>query len=300
MSLRKSDQNLDTMPPLRVFTPRSIGIGVTSGALVGGVLGWLVGAAWGLVALNSLASGALALAGSICMRDGRFAFLMENRRWPGVGMLASAAIMTPMFFVDNAIGIELLNREDALALSWLFGFTGLTAYTLGGIMVTLAHLNCEEAAGAPRRHGVAPTPRPSRVFTTKSTGIGIATGALLAIALGQLLGATWGLATLNGLAAGALALAVSTGLRDGLLDTTDNQRWPGLWGLAYAVMIAPPVFTHHYIELRPADEIGLAVLLALTGFAIYVLGGVMATLNHLDDDDSTSDSRLHRVTPPPG
>ena len=288
------------MQPLRVFTPRSIGIGVTSGALVGGWLGWLVGAAWGLVALNSLAAGALALAGSICMRDGRFAFLMVDRSRPGVGMLASAALMAPMFFVDDAIGIELLNRGDELALSLLFGFTGCTAGTLGGVMVTLAHLDCEEAAGAPRRQGVAPTPRPLRVFTTKSTGIGIATGALLALALGQLLGATWGLATLNGLAAGALALAVSTGLRDGLLDTTDNQRWPGLWGLAYAVMIAPPVFTHHYIELRPADEIGLAVLLALTGFATYVLGGVMATLNHLDDDDSTSDSRQHRVTPPPG
>ena len=294
-----SNQNLDPMPPLRVFTPRSIGIGVTSGALVGGVLGWFVGAAWGLVALNSLAVGALALAGSICMRDGRFAFLMENRRRQGVGILACAAIMAPMSFVDDAIGIELLNRDDALALSLLFGFTGWTACTLGGIMVTLAHLDSEEAAGAPRLHRVAPTPRPLRVFTTKSTGIGIATGALLAIALGQLLGATWGLATLNGLAAGALALALSTDLRDGLLDTTDNQRRPGLSGLASAVMTAPPLFTHHYIELRPAGEIGLAVLLALTGLATYVLGGVMATLNHLDDD-STNDSRLHRVTPPPG
>ena len=92
---------------------------------------------------------------------------------------------------------------------------------------------------------------PSRVFTAWSTGIGIATGVLVATALGQLLDAAWGLAILNGLAAGALSQTHSTGLRDGRLDTTDNRRRSGIRALAYAVMMAPALFVHHYTELRP-------------------------------------------------
>lgn len=106
----------------------------------------------------------------------------------------------------------------------------------------------------------------------------------------------------EGLAAGALVLALSTGLREGLLDTTDyHQRRPGIWAVAYAVMIAPLVFVHHYIELRPADEFAVSLLFAFTGLASYTLGSIMATLVYLDGDAATAaDARLHRVTPPPG
>ena len=125
---------------------------------------------------------------------------------------------------------------------------------------------------------------------------------LVAIALEQLLGAPWGLAILNGLAAGALALALSCGvLGDGwFFDTTDNQRRPGTWALAYAVMIAPPLFVHNYIELRPTDEVAVSLLFMLTGFASCTLGDIMATLVYLDGDAAAADPRLHRVTPPPG
>ena len=295
------------MSTLRVFTPRSTGIAVASGVLVAGVFGQLVGAAWGLAILNGLAVGALALAHSICWRDGSTAFLLEEaaRRSRGVWMLALAIIGGPMLFVSPAvdidIGIALLNPGDQRALSWLFGFTGGAAYALGVTMVTLAYLDDDEAAADPHLHRVATPPTPLRVFTARSTGIGIAIGALV-IALGHLLGATRGLAALNGLVAGVLAVALSTGLRDGLLDTTDNhRRRPGIWTLTYAVMMAPTVFAHHYVELRPANEFGLAVLFTLTGFSGYVLGSVMAaTLSHLGGNDSTADPRLHRFTLPPG
>ena len=112
-----------------------------------------------------------------------------------------------------------------------------------------------------------------RVFTPRSTGIGIASGVLVAISLGQLLGAAWALAILNGLAAGALAQALSIGdLHGGWFDTTDNRRRPGIRALAYAVMMAPTVFVHHYIELRPADEVAVSSLFVLTGFASCILG----------------------------
>ena len=47
------------------------------------------------------------------------------------------------------------------------------------------------------------------VFTARSTGIGIATGVLVTAVFGQFVGASWGLAILAGLPAGALALAGS-------------------------------------------------------------------------------------------
>ena len=144
------------MPTLQVFTPRSTGIGVASGVLVAGVFGQLVGAAWGLAILNGLAAGALALAHSICWRDGSTAFLLEKaaRRRRGVCMLALAVTVGPMFFVSAAadIGIALSNRGDERALIWLFGFTAAAAYTLGVIMATLSHLDGNDSTADPRLH----------------------------------------------------------------------------------------------------------------------------------------------------
>ena len=299
---------IEPMPTLRVFTSRSIGIGVASGVLVAGTLGQLVGAAWGLVLLPSLAAGALALAISVSMRHAKFAFLLEkaHERQLGVGMLTYVAMVPPIFFVDVAIGIEPFNRGDELALSLLFGLTATAAYLLGGIMVTLAHLDGDAVAADPRLHRVTLAPgergpmTPLRVFTARSTGIGIATGVLVAIALGQFLGAAWGSAILNGLAAGAVALALSIDdLRGGWFDTTDHRRRPGIRALAYAVMMAPTLFVHHYVEFRPADEVAVSLLFLLTGFASYTLAGIMATLVYLGDAAAAPDPRLHRVTPPP-
>ena len=47
------------------------------------------------------------------------------------------------------------------------------------------------------------------VFTARSTGIGVTTGVLVAAALGQVLGVSWGLATLTGWGAGAGERATS-------------------------------------------------------------------------------------------
>ena len=293
-----------------MFTLRSTGISIAGGVLVAGAFGQFFSAAWGLAILNGLAAGTLALAGSVCMRHGRFAFLAEkaHQRQLGVGILSYAAIVPPVFFVDAAIGIELLNREDSLALSVLFGSTGFAAYNLGGIMMTLAHLDGDAATVDPRLQRVATPPGepgpmpPLRVFTARSAGIGSATGVLVALALEQLVGTAWGLAILNGLATGALVLAVSSGVLGGgwFFDTTGNQRRPGIWALAYAVMIAPTLFVHNYVELRPADEVAVSLLFMLTGFASYTIGGIMATLVYLDGDAAATDPRLHRVTPPPG
>ena len=298
------------MSTVRVFTPLSTGISVACRRARCRCVRAVRRGGLGLAILNGLAAGTLAPVGSVCVRHGRFAFLTEkaHQRQLGVGMLTYAVMVPPMFFVDGAVGIGLLDREDQLALSVLFGSTAFAAYNLGGIMATLAYLDGDAAVAERRLHRAAPSPgapglmSPVRVFTARSTGIGIATGVLVAIALEQLVGTPWGLAILNGLAAGALALALSCGvLGDGwFFDITDNQRRLGTWALAYAVMIAPPIFVRDYIELRPTDEVAVSLLFMLTGFASYILGNIMATLVYLDGDAAAADPRLHRVTPPPG
>lgn len=64
-------------------------------------------------------------------------------------------------------------------------------------------------------------------------------------------------------------------------------------------MMAPALFVHHYIDLRPATEIAVSLLFVLTGFACCILGGIMATLAYLDRDAVAADPRLHRVIPLP-
>ena len=299
------------VPAVRLLTPRSIGIGVGSGVLVAVAFGQSDSVAWGLAVLNGLAAGALALATSISLRDGRFAALMETgrHRRRDVGIVAACTIAAPTLFVEDALGMELLNRGEGYALSLLFACAGSAACTLSGIMATWAPPDGSVGAADPRPHRVVPPygghrpTTPGRAFRAQPYAIAMATGALVAIVLRQFLDPAWGLAILNGLAAGGLALALSVGggLARGWFDATDDRRRSGLRGLTGTVMVAPALLVHRYVELRPADEVAVALLFLLTGAAAHVLGGVMAALEHLDGDRSVPvDSRLHRVTPPSG
>ena len=124
-----------------------------------------------------------------------------------------------------------------------------------------------------------------RVFTVKSIVIGVAAGGLVAAAIGQVIGASWGLALLNGLAAGASALALSVVVGDGRFGMMNVRRRPGVRTLAYFVMFLPAFLADNVIEveLARAEGLALSMLLLLTGFASYVFGGVLATLDHIDD-----------------
>ena len=124
-----------------------------------------------------------------------------------------------------------------------------------------------------------------QVITTKSVAVGVATGALVAVAVGQLIGAPWMLAGLNGLAAGALALALSTMVADGRFAMMDVRRRFGVRTLAYAVVMLPAFTGGNLmeVELARGEGFALGLLFLLTGFAAYSLGGILATLEHLDD-----------------
>ena len=300
-----------SVPAVRLLTPRSIGIGVGSGFLVAVGYGQFYGVALGLAVLDGLAAGALALATSICLRDGRFAGLMETGRdrRRDVGVVLACAVVAPAIFIEDALGIELLDRGYGSALSLLFACTGSAACTLSGIMSIWAPSDGNVGAAGPRLHRVVPpygghgAGKPRRAFRAQPYAIAMATGVLVAIVLRQFLDLAWGLAILNGLAAGGLALVLSIGgdLAGGWFDATDNRSRSGVRGLTCTVMVAPALLVHRYIELRPAAEVAVSLLFMLTAAAAYVLGRVMAALEHLDGDRSVPvDPRLNRVTPPRG
>lgn len=137
------------------------------------------------------------------------------------------------------------------------------------------------------------------VFTARSVVTGVAVGVLVTTAVGLLIGVSWGLAILTGLSAGALAFAISIGMRDGRFDCM-GRRTMGVWMLAWTVMSTPAFLVGNFFEVRlnREDDLVLKLLFLSTGMAAYALGGIIATLNHLYDD--TADPRLHRVTLPPG
>ena len=122
-----------------------------------------------------------------------------------------------------------------------------------------------------------------QVITMRSVVAGVATGALVAAAVGQLLGAPWMLAGLNGLAAGALALAVTIVVGDGRFGVMNIRRRPGLRTFAYVVIMLPAFLAGNVMELARAEGVALALLFLLTGFAAHALGGILSTLEDLDD-----------------
>lgn len=124
-----------------------------------------------------------------------------------------------------------------------------------------------------------------QVLTMRSVVAGVATGALVAAAVGQLLGAPWMLAGLNGLAAGALALAASIAVGDGRFGVMNIRRRPGLRAFAYVVIMLPAFLAGNVMdaELARAEGLALALLFLFTGFAAHALGGILSTLEDLDD-----------------
>ncbi|MXZ70754.1 MAG: hypothetical protein F4Z04_04490 [Acidobacteria bacterium] len=142
----------------RVFTARSVAVGVAAGALIAAWIGWGRGADMVLAALNGLAGGVLALAVFTYMQDGRFE--LQPWRRLGVRALLAAIIVSPMIYLDDVMGNE-LPQATGSSLSMLFMLTGLAAYFLGGILTTLDHLDGDDGRNpseGPRLHRVPPPP----------------------------------------------------------------------------------------------------------------------------------------------
>ncbi len=132
-----------------------------------------------------------------------------------------------------------------------------------------------------------------KLFTARATAIGIATGALVSVLFGPLIGAPWGLAVLNGVALGALVLLVNCAARLGLLrpklrDPATIWRWrpqQGVFMVACAFLWVPGLLVQFAVEFDLASEAALTSLFFATGFGASLSGAVGATLERLDDEN---------------
>ena len=134
-----------------------------------------------------------------------------------------------------------------------------------------------------------------KVFTARSTGIGLTTGVFAVGLFGQLMGAPWGLAILNGLTIGAVVLLFACAGRLELLqpvlrDPATMLRWRpqlGVWMVTWTVFSAPTYFAMFFIELDPATEAALTSLFLATFTGANLGGMVGATLEQRERIDAS-------------
>ena len=140
------------------------------------------------------------------------------------------------------------------------------------------------------------------VFTKRSVIGAVAVGLLIVTGFRGLIGMTWNLAAMNGLAAAAGAFAVSFGLRGGLFHTP--MRKFGLKHriqmIAFAVIFWPAFSVNNLgIELDRAASFGLMFLFMLGGFAVFWLGMIVGTLERSQGTDATDERLLPLAGPMP-
>lgn len=141
----------------------------------------------------------------------------------------------------------------------------------------------------------------SRVFTRRSSVGALTAGALVAVVLGQLLGAPRGLAAIAGLPAGATVLAVSFGVRNRMFRVRPRP-WgpvPGIGALlvGQTVVLVPAFFSGRFLELNRGTDATLALLFLLTGFAALMFGYIVGTLEQLGAAEDASHAPLSSANP---
>ncbi|MCY4506670.1 MAG: hypothetical protein OXG35_06880 [Acidobacteria bacterium] len=134
------------------------------------------------------------------------------------------------------------------------------------------------------------------VFTWRSSAAALATGVLVAVALGQLLGAPWGLAVITGLPAGAAVLGVAFGARNGLFRTRPRPWGPapltGAFLVGQTVVLVPAMLSGVFLELSPATEATLQLLFLLAGFAALMFGYIARMLEQFEAAESAGERSL--------
>lgn len=125
-----------------------------------------------------------------------------------------------------------------------------------------------------------------RVFTRRSSVAALVTGVLVAVALGQLVGAPWGLAAITGLPAGAGVLGVSFAARNGLFRTQPRPwgpvPWTGAWFVGHFVATFPALTVSAFLELNWATRATIQLLLLLSGLTALMFGYIVRMLEPLD------------------
>ena len=141
-----------------------------------------------------------------------------------------------------------------------------------------------------------------RLFTRRSSVAALATGVLVAVALGQIFGAPWGLAAITGLPAGATALGVSFGLRNGLFRARPRPwgpvPWAGAWWVGYFVATLPAVTVSAFLELSWETRSTIRLLLFLSGLAALMFGYIGRILEQSEAAEDAGEGPLRGVASP--
>ena len=132
-----------------------------------------------------------------------------------------------------------------------------------------------------------------RVFTRRSSVAALVTGVLVAVALGQLIGAPWGLAAITGLPAGAAVLGASFGARNGLFRVRPRPwrpvPWAGAWFIGLFVTMLPAYTVTAFLELNWAAKATIQLLLLLSGLSALMFGYIMRMLEQVDVAEDAGD-----------
>ena len=140
-----------------------------------------------------------------------------------------------------------------------------------------------------------------RVFTRRSSVAALVTGVLVAVALGQLIGAPWGLAAITGLPAGAAVLGASFGARNGLFRVRPRPwgpvPWAGAWFIGLFVAMLPAYTVTAFLELNWAAKATIQLLLLLSGLSALMFGYIVRMLERLAAAEDASDASLSSAAP---
>ena len=141
-----------------------------------------------------------------------------------------------------------------------------------------------------------------RLFTRRSGLAALATGVIVAVALGRIFGAPWGLAAITGLPAGATALGVSFGLRNGLFRARPRPwgpvPWAGAWWVGYFVATLPAVTLSAFLELSWETRATIQLLLFLSGLAALMFGYIGRMLEQSEAAEDAGEGSLRGVASP--
>ena len=142
-----------------------------------------------------------------------------------------------------------------------------------------------------------------RVFTRRSSVGALVTAVLVAVALGQLVGARWGLAAVTGLPAGAGVLGVSFAARNGLFRMRPRPwgpvPWAGAWFVGYLVATLPALTLGAFLELNWATKATIQLMLLLSGLTGLMFGYIVRMLERLDTAEEPSGTSPSSETPQP-
>ncbi len=142
-----------------------------------------------------------------------------------------------------------------------------------------------------------------RVFTRRLSAAALATGVLVAVALGQLFGAPWGLAAITGLRRGppcsACPSAQETGCSARGRGRGDPAHWVGAMFVGHFVATFPALTLSAFLELSWAIKATIQLLLLLSGLAALMFGYIARMLEPLDAAEDASGGSLSSATPRP-